>query len=65
MDKVILSSNESQHECVFKGHVNHCQCLLSEDRQLTPPSKQLQSQGIVLFLLIMCLDEYYMYWCLF
>ena len=43
---------------VFQGHVKHLKCLLSEDRQLTPPFKHPHPQGIVLFLLIICLDEY-------
>ena len=55
MDKVILSINKCHHECVLGTSLL---CLFSEDRQCVPPSKNPQPQGIVLFLLAMCLDEY-------
>ena len=57
MDKVILSSNKSQHERVLRT----CQQLpmFAFRRQLTPPLNTCSPKELFLFLLETCFGEYY------
>ena len=65
MDNVILSSNKSQHECVFKDMSTIVNVCFQTTDSLLLPLNTHSPKELLLLLLIMYLDEYYTYWCLF
>ena len=65
MDKVILSSNKSQHEYVFKDMSTIVNVCFQKTDTLLLPLNTHSPKELFLFLFEICFGEYYTYWCLF